>query len=88
MSFFIGRVSKSHIYPTTTHGIFTVFPLLVVRVVPGFGAIGNVMDLPQLVSACEAISVCIRPRWPFLVVFGRPGVVAGMIVGLVAAALH
>ena len=88
MSFFIGRVYKSHIYPTTTHGIFTVFPLLVVRVVPGFGAIGNVMDLPQLVSACEAIHVWLTPRWPFFIVFGRPGVVSGLIVVLLAAVLR
>ena len=58
-----------------------------VGVVPGLGAIGTVVALPQLVFACEAIRVWLTPRWPFFVVFGSPGVVAGLIVVLVAAAL-
>ena len=87
-SFSVGRVSKSHVHPATTHGIFVGCPLIVIGVIPGLGAIGTVVAFPQLVSACEAIRVWITSIWPIFVVFGFPGVVDGLIVGLVAAALR
>ena len=58
-----------------------------VGVVPGLGAIGTVVALYQLVSACEAICVWLTPRWPFFIVLDLPGVVAGLIAVLVVAAL-
>ena len=59
-----------------------------VGVVPGLGAIRTVVALSQLVSACEAICVWLTPIWPLFIVFGHPGVVAGLIVVLVAAVLR
>ena len=88
MSFSVGRVSKFHIHPATAHVVVAGCPLIVVGVVPDLGAIGTFMALSQLVSACEAICVWLTPRLPFFIVFGCPGVVAGLIVVLVAAALR
>ena len=59
-----------------------------IGVVPGLGAIGTVMALSQLVSACETICVWLTTRWPFFIIFGRPGVVAGLIDVLVVVALR
>ena len=87
-SFSVGRVSKSHVHPATPHGVVAGFPLHVVGVVPGLGEIGTVVALPKLVPACESIRVWITPRWPFFIIFGRPVVVAGLIVVFVAGALR
>ena len=43
------------------------------------------MALSQLVSACETICVWLTLRWPFFVIFGRPGDVADLIAVLVGA---
>ena len=56
-SFSVGCVPKSHVHPAAAHGVVAGCPLLVVRVVPGLGAIVTVVAIFQLVSACEAICV-------------------------------
>ena len=81
-------VPKSYVHSSAAHGIVAGCPLLVIGVVPGLGKIGTVMALSRLVSACETICVWLTPRWPFFIIFGRPGVVAGLIDVLVVVALR
>ena len=87
-SFSVWCVPISHVHSAAAHGFVVGFPLLVFRVVPGLGSIGTVVAFSQFVSACEAIYVWLTPRWPFFIIFGRLGGVAGLIAVSVAAALR